>query len=148
MPELNDCYALAPKRSAELAERFLDHFLPTRQASFAPEDPSEVLGLPADVTIAQVLRHLEENQEADYSMYFHNCAGSGPRIAGVFFRADGSLLFLVSIEAEQGDAAADQLLDDLKGHVGAQHGYWAWESPPAESAERFMRTLKRGTTIG
>lgn len=39
MPELNDCYVLAPKRSAELALSFLNHFLPRREPCFAPEDP-------------------------------------------------------------------------------------------------------------
>jgi hypothetical protein len=50
MPDLNDCYVLAPRRSADVASEFIMRFVPRREPAFAPEDPSEVLDLPTAVT--------------------------------------------------------------------------------------------------
>jgi hypothetical protein len=51
---LIDCYVLAPQPSANLARRFLEHFLPQREASFDPSDPIDVLGLTAGSSIRDV----------------------------------------------------------------------------------------------
>ena len=67
-----DCYVLAPDRSADLAERFLDKFLPEREPSFDPADPSEVLGVPITSTLREVLQFLEANPTRDYSMCWSN----------------------------------------------------------------------------
>jgi hypothetical protein len=120
MPELNDCYVLAPERSASLAVRFLDRFVPRREPAFAPEDPSEVLGLPRSVSIDQVLEHLEVAVSRGYSMYFHNRDECDPLHAAVMFNEDGSLFLMLSVAARGGDAEADRFRRELQKFAGAR----------------------------
>lgn len=137
MPELIDCYVMAPERSADLAARFLQHFLPQRAASFAPEDPSEALGLPREVRVAQVLEHLQARRAESYSMYFRNLEECDPRHAAVMFNGDGSLFLMLSVDAGGGDAVANRFLLEMKQFASASHAYHGWEEPPVCDAREF-----------
>ena len=142
MPELNDCYVLALERSASLAARFLARFLPRRERAFAPEDPSEVLGLPQGVSIDQVLEHLEAEQAQGYSMYFHNRDDSDPLHAAVIFNEDGSLFLMLSVDASGGEATAGRYLQELQEFADARFAYWGWEEPPVVGALEFEERAK------
>jgi hypothetical protein len=144
MPELNDCYVLAPERSGRLALRFLERFLPCREPSFAPEDPSEVLGVSPTCSLEQILQHLEAEPARDYSMYFRNERDTDPLHAAVMFNGDGSLFLMLSVDASGGDAVASQFLDQLKEFSAAGVAYWGWEEQPAISADAFRQ--RAGTT--
>ncbi len=139
MPGLNDCYVLAPKRSAQAALSFLNRFVPNREPSFAAEDPSEVLGVSPDFDLHQILDHLERNEEKGYSMYFRNTSADDPHHAALMFQEDGSLFMLLSVDSAQGSEVASDTLSELQKFSGSDFGYWAWEEAPAVNAETFIQ---------
>ena len=136
---MNDCYVMAPDRSADLAASFLRQFLPERVPAFVPEDPSEVLGLPSTITLDEVLVHLQEVRDADYAMYFRSVAMGDPVHAAVFFNDDGSLFLMLSVSDGGGHAAADRCLLAMMKYTGAQYGYFGWEEPPVSDACEFRK---------
>ncbi len=146
MNGLHDCYVLAPERSAALATKFLDNFVPLRQPSFAPEEPSEVLGCAASSDIEDVLIHLEAKRKQAYSLYFRNLEDCDPLHAAVVFNEDGSLVLMLSISATADGAMANVYVQKLQAFCGARLGYWGWEEPPAPSALAFEERAKREPT--
>ena len=138
----NDCYVLAPDRSASLAVRFLERFLPRREPSFERDDPSEVLCLSEGVNIDQVLEHLEAEHAQGYSMYFRNKDDANPRNAAVIFNEDGRLFFMLSIDASEGESDADRYLQELQEFTDARFAYRGWEEPPVLGAVEFEERAK------
>ncbi len=67
-----DCYVLTEKRSSILAENFIDHFMPNREASFSPEDPSDVLGVSPSLSLPDIFQFLQDHTDLEYLMYWHN----------------------------------------------------------------------------
>ena len=137
MPGYNDCYVLAPARSATVAASFLEEFLSEREASFAPEDPSEVLGLPLDFQIVQVLQHLEIRLDTGYSMYFKNKMNEEPAHAALMFQEDGSLFLMLSVEADKGTDFATKWTNRIREFASAEYSYWGWEAPPVDGEAAF-----------
>ena len=127
MPGYNDCYVLAPARSATVAASFLEEFLSEREASFAPEDPSEVLGLPLDFQIVQVLRYLEIRLDTGYSMYFKNKMNEEPAHAAL----------MLSVEADKGTDFATKWTNRIREFASAEYSYWGWEEPPVDGEAAF-----------
>src|SRR5262245_11208705 len=117
---LYDCYVLAPERSADLAERFLDHFLPDREALFDPGDPSEVLGIGRDWPVRDVLRFLDANPEHAYRMYWRNRKAARPFNAIVAFEADGSLILGLSPSYDNEPDVAHSVMVEMKEFAGAE----------------------------
>jgi len=142
MPGLNDCYVLAPERSGSLVLSMLDRFVPNRRPLYAPEDPSEVLGLALGAGIETILTHLEANSSQSYSMYFHNEGVSGPDYAGAMFNKDGSLVLMLSVEENGGAGAAERALQELKTFSGSKLGYWSWEEAPATTTHEFAESMR------
>jgi hypothetical protein len=138
---LYDCYVLAPKRSAELAQRFLDHFLPEREPGFAPEDPAQVLGLPEATTLEDVVRYLEDHPERTYAMYWRSKTATSPFYAIVAFGPDGCLVLGLSPSSEEdayGHAHALAVLAEMKEFAGAEPGYTGVEEPPEITRRAFI----------
>ncbi len=92
-----DCYVLSPVRSAVLASRFPDAFLATREPSFAPFDPTEVLGLPVESTFDEICTYLALNDFSEYSFVWRSTTASDPLQATLAFNSDGSLVFGLSL---------------------------------------------------
>jgi len=92
-----DCYVLSPVRSAHLATRFLDSFLPDREPSFDADDPSEVLGLPSGASLDVCCTFLVDNPTTEYTLYWRSSATDDPRHAIVAFNSDGSLVLGLSV---------------------------------------------------
>jgi hypothetical protein len=143
MPELNDCYVLAPARSSSLALKFLDHFVPRREPAFEPADPSEVLGFSAVIGVDHVLQQLEAESTKAYSLYFHNRDACDPLHAAVIFNEDGSLFLMLSVAASEGAGAANHWLQELQLFSGAEIGYWGCEEEPTLGALEFEARAKR-----
>jgi len=138
---MNDCYVMAPERSAQIALKFLDRFLPNRTPGFDPRDPGEVLGLTEEFNLKEVFEYLEIKQEVEYAMYFQNEAEAEIKNAGVFFQEDGSLFLMLSVDDLTG--LADETLEEIQRAVNAVVGYWSFEEPPAADADSFRkRALK------
>ena len=92
-----DCYVLSPVRSAVLASRFPDSFLPTRELSCDPLDPSEVLGLPPESSFDELCTYLALNSSVEYTFYWRSTTTVDPLHAILTFNSDGSLVFGLSV---------------------------------------------------
>jgi hypothetical protein len=140
---LHDCYVLPPRRSADLAERFLAHFLPDREPMFAPEDPAEVLGLNGGSTVPEVLRFLEANPGLSYTMYWQNKKNASPFYAIVAFGSDGSLVLGLSPSFDDDRQGAIAVLADMKEFAVAEFAYAGVEEPPELSKLAFVARSQR-----
>jgi hypothetical protein len=135
---LSDCYVLAPRRSAEIAVQFLEHFMPERRPLFDPADPHEVLGLPKDSTDEEILSFLESNPTCAYSMYWSNRRDGAPYHAIVSFTHDGCLILGLSPSYDDEEALALDALMQLEKFSASSLGYVSVEEPPAISREAFL----------
>ena len=86
-----DCYVLAPVRSAVLASRFPDEFLPDREPSFDTNDPIEVLSLSPDADFDIQCTVLGLNDAEEYTFYWRSIQETNPLHAILAFNSDGSL---------------------------------------------------------
>ena len=139
---LYDCYVLAPLRSAEIAIRFLSHFMPERRPSFDPADPHEVLGVPRDSTDEEVFRFLESNVTRAYSMHWSNRRSGSPYNAIVSFTVDGCLILGLSPSYDDEEVLARQTLRELKQFAASSLAYAGVEEAPAMSRADFVSRVK------
>lgn len=142
---LIDCYVLAPERSKGLVLRFLEEFLPQREASFEPVDPYEALGLDPEEQIDTALEYLEEFPEADYSFYWKNRSEGAPLHGFVCFNSDGSLILGLSPSTDDDHSVALEYLRAMQTFVGTQVGLICVESPPPGSRSEFLSRLQFDT---
>jgi hypothetical protein len=141
---LYDCYVLATNRSAEIAVRFLDRFMPERCPAFDADDPPEVLGLPRGSTVGEVLQFLEANPTRAYSMYWGSERAGPPYNAVLSFTADGCLILGLAAAYDDEVKLAHQTLAELKEFAASRWGYAGVEENPAGSREEFVnRTQSR-----
>lgn len=96
-----DCYVLSPVRSALVATRFLDSFLPDRERSFAASDPTEVLGLSSDAAFDKIYAYLVGNPQTEYTFYWRSTSSDDPRHAILAFNADGTLVLGLSVASPE-----------------------------------------------
>ena len=136
---LIDCYVLAPQRSADLARRFLDYFLPQREASFDPNDPIDVLGLPSGSSISDALDFLEQHANVGYSMYWRNTLDRAPYHAFLAFTSDGCLILGLSPCEDDRETEADRWVEEMKRFAAARHGFWRVEEAPPLNREEFQQ---------
>jgi hypothetical protein len=140
---LFDCYVLATDRSADLAVRFLDRFLPEREPSFDPADPSEVLGVPTTSTIRKILEFLEANPACAYSLYWRNPKGVAPFRAMLVFTDDGHLILGLSPSLDDDQSVARAALSEMKTFAGSRLGYFGIEEAPVGSRGEFIDRVGR-----
>ena len=134
---LVDCYVLAPERSAAVASLFLERFLPKRVPLFDSLDPSEVLGLPADSSLSDVLEHLEAQADTQYSMYWRNALEEPPYYGLLAFTADGALILGLSPCADDRMSEAERWIEAMKESTVSDTAYWGVEEPPVETSSEF-----------
>jgi hypothetical protein len=138
---LFDCYVLAPERTADWAERFLDEFLPERTPSFEESDPSEVLGLPKGITITELFRFLEEHPQTDYRMYWQHTACIEPYHAHLAFNPDGSLVLGLSPYTDDHLDKARHYLRRMEAFAGTGPGLLFCEEPAPGTREDFRNAI-------
>jgi hypothetical protein len=115
MPEGFDCYVMAPDRSARLARRFLDSFVPgALTPAFDELDPIDQLGPEAGTTLTSWLEFLETHSSVAYAMYWHAEHGE-VLTATLDFTDDGELILgittLASLGIQTARAASSDLLE-------------------------------------
>ncbi len=137
---LTDCYVMASERSAGLALRFLDQFIPNREATWGPADPVDVLGVPSGSSLEEILRFLERHVDRDYSMYLRNNADGSPYFAILAYRRDGSLI--LGLSTDEGEQMAQAELRRLEQFSGSK-GYWSVEEGPLSGRAAFIERLER-----
>lgn len=135
---LIDCYVLAPARSAQLAELFLERFVPERSPSFEADDPAQVLGVSPDTSPEAVMAFLVENPTIEYWMYWNNERDALPSNALVAFNDDGSLVFGLAAAYDDEPHVALVTLAAMKRLVGSSCGYTTVEQAPASSRVEFL----------
>lgn len=128
---LLDCYVLAPERTASVATRFLDRFLPCREESWDPDDPADSLGISPGHRFSELLEFLESQPTAEYTMYLRNTQSQQPGHAMLVWCSDGSLILGLSTAA-----SGSGLLAELESFTG-QRGYCGGEEPPVASSAEF-----------
>jgi len=138
---MNDCYVIAPSRSAYLALEFLKHFVPSHEPTWDETDPAEVLGVARNASLEDVLEFLEQNVEREYTMYLRNRESTSPYFAILAYLDDGALIFGLSGDDEE--QATLRMLDQLERFAGFR-GYWGFEEPPAISREEFLARVRKG----
>ena len=95
---LTDCYVLAPFRSALLASRFPDAFVPDREPSIKSADPHEVLGISPDLSFDELITGLSLDEIAEYTFDWRSTRPTEPQHAMLAFNQDGSLVLGLSID--------------------------------------------------
>ena len=130
-----DCYSMSPERNASTASRFLDRFVPNREAIWDPSDPTDVLGIRAGHGFTELLQFLELQRQAEYTMYFRNKESHQPGYAILAWCSDGSLILGLSTAG-----AGSSLLADLGSFTGSP-GYCGGEEAPAATAAEFKSRL-------
>jgi hypothetical protein len=134
-----DCYVLAQSRSAETALAFLDRFLPQREPTWDPADPADVLGIPAGVSVADILDFLVSHPAKSYTFYWSNVRSEAPYYAILAFNQDASLVLGLSCEEES--QQAERWLAEMRAFTSSDHGYWGLEEPPAGSSKEFLQRV-------
>jgi hypothetical protein len=141
-----DLYVLAPARSAALAERFLDRFLPARKPSAAAYEVPQHAHHPEIIftDVRELLRCCEARPRMRHAAYWtHGRQDGEPRAAHVFFLSDGGMILGLSTAVRE-PVHCEWLLGELRSFTGAEVGLIALETPPPDSAAEFRR-LAGGT---
>ncbi len=133
MPPYADVYVLSPGRSAAVAERFLDMFVPQREQSAAEYEFPQYADKPV-VTVksaSEAIQHCEDHVSEAHSFYFRNL-GPGPAHAMVFFTSDCALILGLSVIDHE-----EEWFVRLKEYAGSEVGYISFETAPAATAGAF-----------
>jgi hypothetical protein len=101
-----EVYALGTNRSADFARKFLDRFLPDREAARADGYPvPELIETELRVvyqTAGEVLDYLECHREESYGLYFRNVnPKASPKMALLFHTTDGKVIFGLVVWPEE-----------------------------------------------
>jgi hypothetical protein len=133
MPGYYDVYVISRERTAEVALRFLDTFVPEREQSAVDYEFPQYSEQPNTVfqSASEAIHHCEAHPDAAQSFYFRN-RGEGPAHAMLFFTPDHGLILGLAVDEQE-----DDWLLRLKAHAGSSLGYISFEQPPAETVAEF-----------
>lgn len=136
MSESNEVYVLCGARSAQLAQKFLDVFLPCRKPlSFDypypqySDYPTIVFENPVDV-----MNRLESDLTERYSLYWGELDIKTHTQSMLFFTNDGGMIAGVATY----DSDLVNVLRRLSDLVGGRFGYLSFESPPPHTCHEFI----------
>jgi hypothetical protein len=135
-----DIYVLSPVRSTSVVESFLNHFLPLREEAALDYwvRIGEINPVKEFESVTEMCQFCEMNPEAECRAYWHNRTERvEPYHAHIFFLPKGGLVLGLSV-ASQNEFDWWDWLGKMKTITGAKHGYWAGETPPADSVEEFV----------
>lgn len=130
-----EIYVLCESRSAELAQKFLDAFLPKR-TPIADEYPyPEFEDEPTDVflTAIELMHRLEVDATESYSIYFDEFGSTGTQ-AMLFYTEDGAMIAGVSGL----EIPPNAVLQRMAAEVGGEFGYLTSGSCPPETRGEFI----------
>jgi len=134
---MSDCYVLSLDRSADFALAFLDRFVPSREPTWDAADPIDILGIPPNHSLEEILKFLECHADRSYSMYLSNLKRRSPYYAILAYCEDGSLI--LGLSCDEDEQVARELLSRLEDFTGST-GYWSVEeAPPCDSKEFSAR---------
>jgi hypothetical protein len=100
-------------------------------------DPVEVLELPANSSLSDVLEYLEAEPNAQYSMYWSNARGESPYCGILVFTADGALILGLSPCTGDQTSEAERWIEAMKEFAVSDLGYWGVEEPPVGTSREF-----------
>jgi hypothetical protein len=140
MPGYYDVYALAPVRTAEAVERFLDQFTPAREPAADDYEVPRYANTPAVVfrLPGELVAHCVAYPAEPHGMYWR-CLGRGdPAHAMAFFTADGRLILGLSVVSD-----ADRWLTELLTAAGSAVGWVGIMLLRGQKALRTRRYSRR-----
>ncbi len=132
-----EVYVLCKKRSKSVLDKFLNRFLPKRKEAAEEysypqydENPEKVYK-----NLSDLLKIIEKETFADYSLYWNNITNCAPFTAMVFFTSDGGMIAGLAVNEEDGRLYLEQLRD----FWNADYGYTIFESVPPDNAADFIK---------
>lgn len=144
-----EVYVLCKERTEVLAARFLDHYLPHREALQEDYPFPELVDKPW-VTYrdaSQVMHRLAATPEETYGLYWRHKGDGHPQQAMLFYTNDGGMIAGLANFA----CPPVKLLQDLARSVEGEYGMVTCDSRPPDSARKFVhlcRAAKSTLLIG
>ncbi len=135
-----ESYVACVRRDLEIAERFLDHFLPSR-VEVALDYPFPFLVDEPVVTFSDtgsLIERLLRDGEEDYSIYWDRVGAGEPRLAMLFFTKDRGMI--AGLVAHSVDSM--ELLRELAGIVKGRFGLVTDEQIPPDTLEEFIQRCR------
>lgn len=136
---MSDCYVLSPDRSADFALAFLNKFVPSREPTWDAGDPIDMLGVPPNHSLEDILKFLEIHADRSYSMYLSNLERRSPYYAILAYCEDGSLI--LGLSGDEDKQGALELLSRLEDFTGSP-GYWSVEEAPPGDRKEFSARIE------
>ena len=141
MMDLSEVYVLCEERSAEVAMRFLNKFLPARtdvaDDYYYPENVDEPTFHAADAV--ELIAHLTQMTTAKYGIYWDQAATSEPSQAMLFFTDDGAMIAGLAVPAESSKTFLGEVAKCVRGRFGMACS----EERPPDSAEEFIQLCRK-----
>ena len=137
-----DCYILAAERTSEMINRFLDEFLPNREAATGIYELPQHGGQTEREfdSVAALIKFLVKETSTPYAIYWSNLENSDLKNAMCFFTDDHcSILGLSCDTPEKGTKVEDQLFERLKAFGKTSIGYVTYECPAPTNSKEFRR---------
>ena len=140
MGYLADVYVIKKTRSKDLADDFLNHFLPDREETadeyFIPQysyNPIQEFDNANDLML-----YLELNKNYSNGIYWRNTDEESLNKHGmIFYNEDGTMIFGISRNADMsGNLNTDnenECLTEMKKYLDTSLGYIRYETPPTNS---------------
>ncbi|MEO8498208.1 MAG: hypothetical protein ABI614_24345 [Planctomycetota bacterium] len=140
-----EVYVLCESRSADLAERFLNACLPERTPGADDFPFPEFVDEPSDTfdTPEELMRRLEKDKNASYSIYWNATSNDGPRQAMLFYTEDGAMIAGIGGP----NSGLDETLACVAKQVNGRFGYITSGSCPPETIEAFIGICRESTLV-
>ena len=127
---------LAPDRSVEKVNAFLDHFLPHRNVSTTEFFVLESSAAPEKVfhSEREIMAYLEEHPEEPYGLYWNDANMGSFDVAMAFYTSDGQVIYGLAFSTQ--DPAG--LLGEMEAFVGTTYSLRDYGGRPPSCSEEFI----------
>lgn len=131
----NELYALGEDRSAEAVLRFLDHFLPEREAIADEFTVPEFSDNPIEEfrTDRELIEYMGTHTSESYAVYWNDRVLGSFKQAMVFYTTDGKVIYGLAVEN-----AGEDDLQELTEFVRARYSRMGDEQRPPDVSTDFI----------
>lgn len=141
-----DIYVIKRTRSKELANEFINHFLPNNEERAEcyelPQFGKETILEFSDVN--KLIDYLEINPNEIYQIYWKNLDKENPNCFGMlFYTSDGCIIFGISRDTFISDNTnnEDNCLEEMKAFLDTDKGYITYENLPEKTHKKFLNVV-------
>jgi hypothetical protein len=143
MPEYSDIYVISEKRDSETVTKFLNHFLPEREESADEYEIPQYSDSPELILTKanELVEYCCNNKSTEHAIYWRGLNQRKPEHGMIFYLQDGNVIYGLSTDASD-SKFANELLLNLKEHVGTNLGYIGHEaSPDVDDLNEFKQQI-------